>query len=100
MAYAGADSVTNHNKIILFGGYWNGNYLNDTWQYDESAHTWNQISPTGGTAPSVRSGHAMAYAGGNNIILFGGSGLNDTWEFNADSHSGASAYTWTQHNIN
>ena len=96
MAYAG--NISGINYIILFGGYYNGKYLNDTWEYNESVGTWKLINPTGGVMPPARSGHAMAFAGGNKLILFGGNLLIDTWEFD-DSTSGPTAQTWTQRNI-
>lgn len=91
LTYAGG------SKLILFGGY-NGGMLGDTWEYDVNNHTWVQYN-TGGIPgtdkPIIKYSHAMAYAGGSKLILFGGSNgnnLGDTWEYDASNHS------WTQFN--
>jgi hypothetical protein len=94
MAYAGG------SKVVLFGGWGApGVPLGDTWEYDDSAHTWAETS-AGGTAgvdkPEVRNRHAMAYAGGSSVVLFGGQTntvtYGDTWEYDASAHS------WVQSN--
>ena len=95
MAYAG------DSNIILFGGQF-GFIVDETWEYNALSHTWTQYN-TGGTAgvdkPLGRVNHAMAYAGGSKLILFGGyrpsttiSTLCDTWEYDVSTH------TWTQYN--
>ena len=76
------------NKIILFGGYNNGN-LGDTWSWDGT--NWTQLSPA--TSPSARNGASMAYDPINHrLILFGGfsgsSPKNDTWKWDGT--------TWVQ----
>ncbi len=86
MAYIGGD------QVLLFGGQ-DGNYSRsqETWVYDLSANTWTKKSPS--TSPSARSGHAMAYIGGDRVMLFGGydnADRNDTWIYDL------SANTWTQ----
>lgn len=77
------------NQTILFGGFGNGQQLNDTWSWDGTK--WTQLFPS--TSPSIREGAALAFdATTNQLILFGGSGnsgnLNDTWSFDGT--------TWTQ----
>lgn len=72
------DSMT--NQTILFGGFSNGQSLNDTWSWDGTK--WTQLFPA--NSPPGRQFGAMAFdASTNRIILFGGSGnsgnLNDTW---------------------
>jgi Galactose oxidase, central domain len=51
--------------------------------------TWSSFSAMG-LAPSPRTGHAMAYAGGGQVLLFGGyndtsKALGDTWLWNGGS---------------
>jgi len=88
MVYVGSDT------ILLFGGKDATNTaLSDTWAYDVTANTWTQLTPTG--APTTRFRHAMAYVGGDVVVLFGGRDdfgvfLNDTWEYDV------TANTWTQ----
>jgi hypothetical protein len=79
MAYIGGD------QVLLFGGldmYYS--VLGGTWLFDQSDATWTQLSPA--TSPSARYGHAMAYIGGDQVLLFGGvdasfSVVGDTWVF-------------------
>jgi N-acetylneuraminic acid mutarotase len=66
---------------------------NETWVYDVSETTWTQRFPA--TSPSARNSLAMAYIGGDQVLLFGGrydiTGYeNDTWVYDL------SANTWTQ----
>jgi N-acetylneuraminic acid mutarotase len=87
MAYAGGDHV------LLFGGYSGGSdYHNDTWVYDLSEDTWTQQYPS--SNPEERYWHAMAYIGGDHVLLFGGEAggiwYGDTWVYDL------SANTWTQ----
>ena len=71
-------------KTILFGGYSDGIYFNDTWEWDGN----NWIPRLTVTSPSVRSGHAiLAYdSARQKTVLFGGyngiTHFNDTWEWN------------------
>jgi N-acetylneuraminic acid mutarotase len=78
MAYIGGD------KVLLFGGTNNpGESNNETWIYDLSDETWTQVSPS--AAPTARNSHAMAYLGGDKVLLFGGGhgGTvdNQTWVY-------------------
>jgi len=93
MAYLGGD------QVLLFGGFDGSGLSGETWVYDLSANTWTNQSPAAtegtcraargcpaqseGTGPSARHWHAMASAGGNQVLLFGGvdaSGHNgETW---------------------
>lgn len=78
-------------KMILFGGSTNAGDSDETWEYDVSTHAWTQYNVTG-TKPAARYDHAMAYAGGSKMILFGGAGPRyDTWEYDAATH------TWTEY---
>jgi hypothetical protein len=87
MSYIGGD------QVVLFGGTpYFGLPYDDTWVYDLSADTWTQQSPS--SSPSARYGHATAYIGGDQVLLFGGctfTGIDDeTWVYDL------SADTWTQ----
>ena len=90
------------DKIVLFGGFRSGlrNY-NDTWVYDLSENTWTNKNPS--TQPMTRNGHAMAYIGGDQVVLFGGYGpcagyagapLSDTWVYDLSDN------TWTEDDNN
>ena len=86
MAYLGGD------QVLLFGGRTADAYDNDeTWVYDLSANTWTNRMPV--AAPSARYLHAMAYLGGDEVLLFGGfdaGGYDDeTWVYDL------SANIWT-----
>jgi hypothetical protein len=67
--------------IVLFGGYADSGYLDDTWVFNGTA--WSQVFPD--IAPSARTGHEMVYdLRKEKAILFGGSlgsVHTDTWEF-------------------
>lgn len=95
IAYIGDD------KVLVFGGV-DGSYniINQTWVYDLSENSWTQMSPS--QPPPPRYSHAMAYIGGDQVLLFGGSGtfdensaeyrLDDTWVYDLSSN------TWTEKN--
>ncbi|MGB2980926.1 MAG: kelch repeat-containing protein [Candidatus Zixiibacteriota bacterium] len=66
--------------LLCIGFSASGVYAADDW-------TWRYPDPH----PSSRYAHAMAYAGGDQVLLFGGmDGLDDTWVYDL------SANTWTQ----
>lgn len=77
--------------VLLFGGRdYSSSYFGDTWVYDLSDNTWTNQSPA--AAPSARSGHAMVYLGGDQVLLFGGvAGTvnNETWIYDLSEN------TWT-----
>lgn len=83
-----------NNTALLFGGKDSiGDELSDTWTYNATTNVWTQLTPTG--SPSPRFRHAMAYVGGDLVVLFGGkddTGVfqSDTWEYDV------TANTWTQ----
>ena len=90
MAHIGSD------QALLFGGDTDDDVdydslLSDTWVYDLSENTWTQKSL--GAGPEERAYHAMAYAGWDQVLLFGGGPTEDTaeetWLFDL------SANTWT-----
>lgn len=80
---------SDNRKIILFGGY--GAYdsiTDDTWVYDISNNTWEEMSSI--SKPNARFGHTMAYdAHIKKTILFGGSSndgsMEDTWVYDLSS---------------
>ncbi len=79
------------DQVLLFGGI-DDAYDNETWVYDLSANTWTLMSPLGGTMPSARMMHEIAYLGGDQVLLFGGyDGAmdNETWVYDL------SANIWT-----
>lgn len=70
-------------KTVLFGGYNDSYYFNDTWEWDGT--DWIKCLPA--TSPATRSGHTILVYDSNRqkTILFGGTrgniNLNDTWEW-------------------
>lgn len=77
-------------KVVMFGGFNETTYLNDTWTWDGT--TWTQESTPG--APSPRTSAMMAYdLATRKLVLFGGYDgtqfLGDTWLWD-----GATS-TWT-----
>ncbi|MCP4130460.1 MAG: hypothetical protein GY754_05715 [bacterium] len=58
------------------------------------SYVWRKREPA--QSPESRVGHSLTYAGGDKLILFGGSSdnscLSDTWEYDL------SANTWTEYN--
>ena len=78
------DPVT--NKIILFGGHRDAQYLADTWTYDYVTNNWTEVTPT--NSPPKRASTSMVYDNTNNIVLMHG-GINagdDTWSYNTTSN--------------
>ncbi len=78
-------------KVVLFGGFGDAGYLNDTWTFDGT--TWTKVDTA--TAPSPRTNMQMAYdRATRKVVLFGGydgrNDLGDTWIWD-----GATS-TWTQ----
>jgi len=76
--------------IVLFGGYDDSHYKNETWSFDGTS--WTQLTTP--VAPSARAAASMAWdAVSQRVVLFGGYNgayLGDTWLF--DGVTGA----WTQ----
>ncbi|KAI0280082.1 hypothetical protein BGY98DRAFT_932802 [Russula aff. rugulosa BPL654] len=46
-------SVTTEDRIIIFGGFSDGHYYNDTWSFDISTRKWTELQCTG-SIPSPR----------------------------------------------
>ena len=87
------------NKALMFGGN-KGTMdrtppcLNDTWLFDGSTNTWQQLQPA--SPPPARRIHQMAYLADGKVLLFGGLHgqiLGDTWLFDLNTTS------WTQLNL-
>jgi len=78
-----------HDKLVLFGGYDEADYVGDTWVYDGQA--WTHVSHVG---PSPRASSSMAWdSASQQLVLFGGFNgvyLGDTWIFDVPTS------TWTQ----
>ncbi|KAJ3437721.1 leucine-zipper-like transcriptional regulator [Anaeramoeba flamelloides] len=71
------------NKLYLFGGISNGQYLNDLWVFDFIQEKWKQLQIQG--APEERCYHGMVTFQ-NSFYIFGGMNkdellLSDFWEF-------------------
>src|SRR5262245_1269709 len=69
-------------KVVLFGGYDDNNYKNETWTFDGASWS-NVTSPVG---PPARAAASMAWdAVSQRVVLFGGYDgkyLGDTWLWN------------------
>jgi N-acetylneuraminic acid mutarotase len=77
-------------KAILFGGFEDTDYLNDTWAYSPGTNTWSDLNPS--SFPGVRYGQAMVYDSSNGkMIMFGGYNdngpFNDTWEYDPGTNA-------------
>jgi len=60
-----------HGVHVLFGGEYQ-QLLADTWLFNASTKTWQQVS--GGTAPPARESAAAAHVPGVGVVMFGGWG--------------------------
>jgi len=87
MAYDIMDEVT-----VLFGGYGDTGFLDDTWEYHSSNHTWIEIITT--PHPSSMTSSPMVFdTTSQRIILVGeevGSSDFQTWRYDAFQH------TWSE----
>ena len=77
----GATYDSAHGRLVVFGGYLSGQYIGDTWEWDESA--WTKSAKPG---PSARNGPALVYdAKRGRVLMYGGDArptgdLGDMWE--------------------
>jgi hypothetical protein len=79
------------HQLILFGGEGSAaQFLGDTWAWN-GASWYQQSVPPGNPSPSARAAAAMAYAGGDHLVLFGGTGMTGT----AASAALADTWLWT-----
>lgn len=61
-----------NDRLVIMGGYTGATYLSDVWQYNITAGTFTQITPTG-TTPGARELHSVAYDQANQrMIITGG----------------------------
>ncbi len=79
---------TKRGILVLFGGYHNNSYTNETWEWN--GINWEKKTspdPEGDGNPSNRAGHSMAYDSvRGKTVLFGGYQYNnETWEWNGIS---------------
>jgi len=87
-----------NNRMIIFGGGYNGGYYNDVWALDLtiSSEHWTRLYPTG-TAPEERSGFAFAYnAGTNKLYIFDGFNYIAGMVYNDAYVLDISSLTWTE----
>ncbi|MHA1907745.1 MAG: Kelch repeat-containing protein [Candidatus Thorarchaeota archaeon] len=82
-----------NDRVLLFSGYSEGGpYVADTWAYDHSTNTWEEMSPA--ESPHARYGAAYAYDVVNeSMIIFGGNSngyFSDTWRYDYPTD------TWTE----
>jgi hypothetical protein len=66
-------------KLVLFGGESGRSAdmtfaLDDTWEWDGATGAWANLTPSPRPPrwPDARAGHALSYAGGGKVLLFGG----------------------------
>ena len=97
MAYLGG------GQVLLFGGLRPGGFDDETWVYSLGTNTWTEQAPAAKVrpersersewaAPSARADHAMAYLGGDQVLLFGGNDGDwdgETWVYDLSDN------TWT-----
>jgi hypothetical protein len=87
-------SIHGTDKVLLFGGFKDGKFYDDTWVYDLSENKWTDMKPSG--KPGGRHSHAMAAIyGDDKVVLFGGyksssASNNETWVYDLNVN------TWTQ----
>lgn len=84
-------------RSLLFGGYLNAAYLDDTWEWAGGNNGWTQLTPT--TSPQARWAHTMAYdRNRQTTVMFGGlvltqlPAVRDTWELRSTSPARFSTY--------
>jgi hypothetical protein len=70
------------DRVLIFGGEYDGTLRNDTWSFSLSDGGWLELVP-GGSLPEPRSFHGSAYDHGRKaMVIFGGfdgSYRSDTW---------------------
>jgi hypothetical protein len=65
-------------RVVMFGGISvGGAAMNDLWEYDTNASTWNQFVPPSPLAGSGRGSAAFDVSRGRAVLLFSGSVLNE-----------------------
>lgn len=86
------------HQLILFGGHGEKDRLGDTWLFNLSDNSWEEVSAA--QSPPSRSDTAMAYDPENHVvILFGGYCQEDSRELCDDTWSfDPRIRTWTEQN--
>jgi N-acetylneuraminic acid mutarotase len=85
-----------NNKIILFGGWGTDTmFMDDTWEFDLTTNTWQEID-TQGNHPPGRHWNSLAKLNNTTVLLFGGeteenANNNDTWEYDTETKQ------WTEY---
>ncbi len=86
------------DRVILFGGEYSSEVLDDTWSYDTNTNTWAELKPN--THPDARGWHDMAYdTNAKQTVLFGGGRnrdeyTNETWVYDSATNE------WTDKTVN
>lgn len=91
----GFTSVWTGSKMIIWGGYGSGSYMNSGGVYDPSDNSWVATSLIG--APSARTNHVAVWTG-NEMIVWGGSRVNPgigTEYLNDGAAFNPTTNTWT-----
>ncbi|MFX0171611.1 MAG: kelch repeat-containing protein [Candidatus Hodarchaeota archaeon] len=82
-----------NNEIVLYGGYLENGYSNNTWCFFPSNNSWRELKQI--EAPSARYGHRMVYSTTKEKgFLFAGHAngnqdrvTNDMWQYNSNSRN-------------
>jgi N-acetylneuraminic acid mutarotase len=82
-----------NDKVLLFSGYSEGGpFIADTWVYDYTTNTWEEMSPS--ESPHARYGASCFYdPTTESMIIFGGNSngyFSDTWSYDYETD------TWTE----
>jgi MYXO-CTERM domain-containing protein len=93
-SYADVALDTTRGKIVMVGGYYNGVYNTDIWEWDTTSGVWAQLMPAASTAvPDGRYYPTIAYDSIRRVLLLvgghkqitGATGVsNDSWEWDAN----------------
>jgi hypothetical protein len=85
------------DRCILFGGYNNTQFFDETWAYDYNTNTWTNMNPNdiGGTLLGRQAHRIAYYETADRMILFGGAEeegignrfMNDTWEYDYNNNT-------------
>src|SRR6185312_3916693 len=93
--------MPNTDRVLLYGGFSNGNTMGDTWEYNPGTNTWTQICSS--CAPGLRHAHIMAYdpASGKVILnggqrSWGGADISATYLYDPTKHTWAAASPATE----
>ena len=83
-----------NGKLVMFGGLdYENTELNDTWIYDTSNHTWQEVT-SDETNPEPTYAHSMSYIGSGKVIMFDNL-VNEAWMFDASNN----ANIWKKYDI-